>query len=320
MLGLLVFAVPIFFLIGPTLLGEARSLIVRQQLIWEIAPGLDHTLARVVPLGLHLFDLVSYATASFFLGPLIALRVELPTGPAYIASGPMQGVSGDVALGISRALLIALALVAFWVLRRAPADRRRLVLGLALLLSCAYAPVALWSLLVADAGREAWLLRGRLHYLGPMLVAMITCIVAAARPAGAGWTPHPRTLAIAGVAVALWVFWCAQTATRLERSLPVTLQPQDLVIEELHELVAKEPVGVDVYIRNRAFLKREGLARPLFPGWAGLFMLSFPEDRLDGRHVYFVEWRPRVLNYARDHPETRMARLLVKEVPDRPRR
>lgn len=319
-LGLLVFAVPVFFLMGPTLQGGRNPLGLSWELVWKGVPLLVGALAHVVLHGLpYLFCLVAYAAASFLLGPFIALEVQLPVGPASIAFGPLQRASGVIALGISQALFIMLVLIAYWLLRGASAERRRLVFGLTVLLLCSYVPVAMRALSAADEVRlHVMLLRGRLHYLGPMLVAMITGCVAGATPAGMYWRPRPRTLTIAGSALVLWIFWSSVSAARLEARLPVTLEPQDVVVERIRALAAKEPYGADVYIRNHAFLAKEGFVNPPFPGWAALFVITFPDNKLEGRRIYFVERRARALSYARRRPDSKLAKLLVDAKPDHP--
>ena len=49
----------------------------------------------------------------------------------------------------------------------------------------------------------------------------------------------------------------------------------------------------------------------LFPGRAGVFVVTHPSDMVDGRRVRFIERDPEVLTWFGERPETRLAHLLV---------
>ena len=54
----------------------------------------------------------------------------------------------------------------------------------------------------------------------------------------------------------------------------------------------------------------------LFPGRAGVFVITHPSDMVDGRRVRFIERDPEVLTWYTDRPETRLAHLLVNPVAE----
>jgi hypothetical protein len=66
-----------------------------------------------------------------------------------------------------------------------------------------------------------------------------------------------------------------------------------------------------VYIQNRPFAEiHSGLVKmTIFPGWAAVFVVFYPENRVDGRRVLFVERRPEVI--AAHSKGLRTAGLLV---------
>src|SRR6185436_8834394 len=84
-------------------------------------------------------------------------------------------------------------------------------------------------------------------------------------------------------------------------------------------LVAKEiesaPAGGDVYIQNTEaplFVLGPMLHQPEFPGLAGVFVLTYPTNVVQGRRIAFVERIPQVLTASKDPARNhRLAGLLV---------
>jgi hypothetical protein len=76
-----------------------------------------------------------------------------------------------------------------------------------------------------------------------------------------------------------------------------------------------EAPGHDVYIENAeapGYVLGPMLHEPEFPGLAGLFVLSYPGNVIDGRRVHFIERYPPVLLMSRDPARNhRLAGLLV---------
>jgi len=48
-----------------------------------------------------------------------------------------------------------------------------------------------------------------------------------------------------------------------------------------------------------------------FPGWAGVFMIAYPSNTVDGRRVYFGERDQEVLEALTRRTDTRISRLLI---------
>ena len=78
--------------------------------------------------------------------------------------------------------------------------------------------------------------------------------------------------------------------------------------------IEASPPGSDVYIENRTFVYVGVLLRKMtiFPGWAGIFTIFFPENTVGGRRVYFVS-EEAVIASARHGRRT--ASLLVASAP-----
>ena len=62
-----------------------------------------------------------------------------------------------------------------------------------------------------------------------------------------------------------------------------------------------------VYIPNRPFQSLGPIfvqRQDIFPGWAGVFVIFFPENTVDGKPVYFVTPDPRTLSAAQEGRRT----------------
>ena len=84
-------------------------------------------------------------------------------------------------------------------------------------------------------------------------------------------------------------------------------------IAGIHEAIEKT-AGDSVCISNRPFgaLVFGGMGGPeAFPGWAAAFVVAFPENVVDGKHVYFVEEDPEVRAFAAARTGHRIASLLT---------
>jgi hypothetical protein len=87
------------------------------------------------------------------------------------------------------------------------------------------------------------------------------------------------------------------------------------ILEQIRLAVAEVPPNRDVYIENRPFRAMGPIFihANAFPGWAGVFVIFFPDNVVDGRRVRFVEPRRRYFGVAK--LGRRSATLLVPSVP-----
>ena len=92
-------------------------------------------------------------------------------------------------------------------------------------------------------------------------------------------------------------------------------QETETTVAAIRTAIDSAAPGADVYIENRPFAAIGGMLQrrlDLFPGWAGVFVIFFPENVVDGRRVRFIS-APEVV--AATHHGVRTATLLVTEKP-----
>jgi hypothetical protein len=229
-----------------------------------------------------LIDLVAFGTGSLLLG--FWHRPQSMADPLVF---PSLAIAGG---------LVVLAFA------RARPQERRVLAAAVILVGGVYGVIA--------AGRGTGMMRAlgntpRYHYLGTAAVAVtLACAGSSLLRKGLGYAPA----AVYGVAMLLAYLRSdfvvdTHPASRAEVSFALTAMQQ---------AAEREPVGGTAYVLNRP-LHSVGILlfneTELFPGWAGLFTLVFPDDQAWGRTMRFA-----VANAAATPPEMpreRVARLLV---------
>jgi hypothetical protein len=148
----------------------------------------------------------------------------------------------------------------------------------------------------------------RYHYLGTMLLVVITCVCASAAasrtrlPAWLGRTLVGTLLATLAIVPFLRDWRMDDWSTQRRETAAV--------LGEIRQAALAQPRGHDVRIPNRPFAPVGMLVTPdAFPGWAAAFVIFFPDDTVEGRRVHFVVSTPEELAAARDGSRT--ADLLV---------
>lgn len=214
-------------------------------------------------------------------------------GPTHVA----------LAAGVGLMMLVALA-------SGAPRDRRA-ILACLLLGVGAYGIIALGRGMLG--GNQPWILASiatqiRYHYapLVPLVVAGCVAlhVLVPRLPARAG-----------GVVLAVWL---AALTAGLWHQPPVIDHYDDerRQVAMLHQVVAmrvaQSPASGPAYVPNRR-MNPVNIFTPMevFPGWAGLFIVYYPDDIVDGRTVRFIDPVPARVTAARARPGTRTAELLV---------
>jgi hypothetical protein len=172
---------------------------------------------------------------------------------------------------------------------RSDGQSRRRLLGLAVLVLAAYGAVAIGRTNVLRAVSYSlptaaeW---PRYHYLPLALLAILACAVLArlrARSARAG--------RLVLYVVALWM--AARGFVLVTRPLPIDHHAADRTATEaalgtVRAAVAATPPGGTARIENRPFPPMLPFPGVVFPGLAGVFVVYFPENAVDGRPVRFV--------------------------------
>ncbi len=223
---------------------------------------------------------------STWLPALMRLEAHLIGAGAAALLLDLTGAYGRSPLWVHAAAATLLA--ALVVTGSADPPMRRRIVALGLLVAAAYAAIAIGRTTLylalqipfARAARE-----GRYHYLPLAILTVLVCTALAglmSRVAGAA-----RAVAIlAGV----WLF--ARVAAAFVWPVPINLalnakEETAAMLAAIRQQAAATPAGETVVVRNRPF----GLTR-LFPqkmpGWAGAFVVFFPDNTVDGRPVRFL--------------------------------
>ena len=182
-------------------------------------------------------------------------------------------------------VFVAVLLVAGVVAADAAQRRRFLWLGVLLLASCATIAagratiIASWQVSIDRSA--AW---PRYHYL---LLALLTVLLSLALAALRARWPPARALATGGA-----IAWIAVRLVLLAVR-PHAIDHHDAeraetaaVLRTIGTAVAAAPPGNTVTIQNRPFIAAR-IGRS-FPGWAGVFVIHFPTNTVDGRPVRFI--------------------------------
>jgi hypothetical protein len=209
-------------------------------------------------------------------------------------------------------LLAFFLLAALVVMLRAPAPvRRQLAACFAFALGC-YGLIASGrvALFTADSGFVTT--QARYQYAGLAPLSVILCLLV--NHARLAWRLPSRT------ATGLFFVWLVVAGSGYARS-DFRIDHHDrarhqtrYVLDLIRSQVDATPIGQDVYIRNRPFAGLPGIV-PMtqFPGHAGVFVIFHPQNRVDGRPVYFTERRSEVV--AASRRGKRSAGLIVPYEP-----
>jgi hypothetical protein len=239
-------------------------------------------------------SLIGYASARFPFA-VLDLAPAFPTATSYVG---LVVFAGSI-----------LALV--W---RNPVARRPAAACLVLLLAV-YGIIAAGRVLFfeGEVGEAFVLTQGRYHYVGLMMVSILLSLVAARIGA---WLPVSS-----GLEVAAFCGWLGAIAAACIYAGP-TIDHHDgaraeveRVLAAIRRKVEEAPAGQPVYITNRPFEALPPFFFRIddFPGWAGVFVVFSPDNRVAGRQVYFMQRPPNVRERLR-HGK-RMSSLIVAPRP-----
>ena len=167
----------------------------------------------------------------------------------------------------------------------------------------------------------------RYYYVGALVTVLALCIAVAEaarhiRDRGlAAFDDRPVGRRLDAIATAVLVAWAsALMAVRLAYGPAINhhdaaRRETAAVVQQVRQAVAAAPPGADVYIENRPFRAMGPIFvhAAAFPGFAGVFVIFFPDNVVDGRRVYFVE--PEQRYFAPANGGRRSATLLVASAP-----
>ncbi len=260
--------------------------------------------------------LTGYGVATAVTGPLLALT----PGPAIrVADGLLAGTPIQDATPWIFTVAILVGLAILWLLLRADARARRSALALLLLLLATYLPIAHGRSWNTAADAALWS-RARYHYLAP---ALFWLALAPLLPRSAAFGPTARRAVATALAlfVALSAWWSYQMPLDavLTADMEESRQHLSRTRTRIDRRIDRTRPGGTAWLRNRSY--ELGLPHP-FPGWAAIFTIVYPENRVRGREVRFVEPDPERREWIYRGGGERMRELIVapEEVPEADRK
>jgi hypothetical protein len=232
--------------------------------------------SQILGLALHL---TGYGITALVSGPL-----HDPTHyPGFVGYGTVLGFVAVVAAGFVRG----------------PTLVRRQVLAFLLLTAGCYGMIALGrGVFFASEARLGLIRSERFQYMGQLALTVTFCTALA----GLGsW----RVLSERIKTISLLVWLVAVVLLELRIGTPIdhyaaARRETNLAVWTLRSAIESAPVN-DLYFENRPF-RGVGhlLASPtLFPGWAGIFTIFFPSNRVDGKQIHFIVDNDEAVSIAR---------------------
>lgn len=258
---------------------------------------------------------------SFLINLLRAMPAILGMTFHLFGYGTVRAVTGTMAWQFpyrsSAAIIIgagAVAVVLAAFVRGTPTARRHMTAAL-LLAAASYGIIATGRAPYFGGGSAGGRV-DRYHYVGLALLVLTLCIALGAL--AARLRPRARLRdGLLALAVAVLVVAWARAPYRINHRA-FAKEQLDQTLAAIDRSIDAVPPGQAVYISNSEFGAMGGAfihAKRIFPGWAGAFVIFYPENIVRGRRVYFVEPDPRVRAAMRGR---RTADLLVERIPGPP--
>lgn len=209
---------------------------------------------------------------------------------AYVCLGPLAsrtelGLSNEQFLTVSNfafpLFLVGLALAYV----RASSERRKWMIAMTLVACSIYAMIALGRYVLMNRMPLA-AATPRYHYVGTLAFATALCaVLPAARGVGrAAWVGLGLLLVSIGFASSADA-WLPDHYVKVGGK-----QEYRQTVRKIRSEVEAAPAGGTVLIKNRPFRSVHLLTgKERFPGWAGIYVITFPTDKLKGRTVRFLE-------------------------------
>ena len=260
--------------------------------------------------------MIAYGVSSLIFGPLMAF------GVGGVGVGPLRGVGARGVLLVSVGSLAVFAGWLIWTLSGSARARRDQVAALGVMVGLAYGTIAVgrWGMysLLGYSVHQVFTVP-RYHYIGPALVAVMLCLLLSEVRMGRlirGWK-------IPAMVLVVWMIATVGANRQAARRMVFTdASEQELEyareISNIREQIAGSPERSDVYIENTRlrFIRVWG-GTAVFPHKAALFVMTFPENRVGGRRVFFVERDRGAVKELRSRTDTRISGLIVspEEVP-----
>jgi hypothetical protein len=219
------------------------------------------------------------------------------------------GLMAFVLIGVFTVAVVATLIAAPWPVKR------RLLACIILSLGCYGIIVAGRAAFFAIAKNPQMFIRpARYHYAGPIPLAIALCIMLSYAE-----TLFPLRRAAKVALLGAWAGIAGLAYVLVGKPIDnhvAARRESAQVVATVQQTVAAAAPQQDVYIPNRPFRWVGPIfftRQDLFPGWAGIFVLFFPDNVVDGRRVYFVTTDQQALVAAREGQRTP---TLIVEPPE----
>ncbi len=298
----LAFPVAAFLLLPPS---PARKRAVTILVVLAIVvPALYFALTKITTI------VYNPRTAPLFFEPnpitnLLMLASLLDYGVAsVVASQVIPQLDYPTLLAHAITALFLIGLIATFVSAPAPV-RRQLLLCIVLLLGC-YGMIVLGrAAFFAAANRsQAFIRPGRYHYAPPIPAAIALCVMLAYLGSRVRLQPMIKNgLLAAWIVVALAAHFAF--ARPIDHHAAARRETNAVLEAVAHAIDAGTTQGI--YIPNRPFQSLGPIfvqRQDIFPGWAGVFVIFYPQNTVDGKPVYFVTPDPKVISAAQEGRRT----------------
>jgi hypothetical protein len=285
----LVFPIVAYLILPPS--GDRRRLVGALALLALLVPPLYSGAVRLYE---HLYgpskELFFMYAGPTMPGTVLQLLVHM-IGDGVVAllaepfAGPLDYPSA-VSYALAGALVVGLLVAA----PRLSTRERRLVLAAWLLCVACYFLIAIGRAPFCAQGPILPIARAaRYHYAATLAFALLIAVLLA-RIASAVHLPpvakNAAVLAFAGALVVCHLAW----GPRVDHH-DAARREAGAVVAAVQQAITAAAPGSDVYITNRPFASIGPMLiarQDLFPGWAGVFIIFFPDNVVDGRAVRFV--------------------------------
>lgn len=276
----------------------------------------------------------------FALTRLTTIIYQPRTAPLFLETNPVTNaimLAHIVACGIATLLvgqfapdlaypsLAAYAVIALFVAGLAaalwtapPPIKRRLLVCIILALGCYGIIVAGRASFFAAAGRpQAFIRPGRYHYAPPIPLAIALCLLLAYADKRFTLRPEAKTGLLLG-----YMFLIGLAYARFGKPINNHNQARretDGVLAAIRQAIDATPPGQNVYIEHRPFQSLGPIfvmRQDIFPGNAGVFVIFYPENVVDGKPVFFATTNSKLLSAAKEGHRT--ATLIVEPPPTAP--
>lgn len=257
------------------------------------------------------------AAANHWQNALWVALLMMAHGLTALLLGPLArhvdtGSPGEWALAAAVLAATGAAFVA------ATAEARRLMLACLVPFGVGYLAIAAGRVPFWPLFGTKLIAQAHYHYTAPVPIAILAALVLG--EVARRWQPGTTA---ARTVLALW--FAAFAAVQVVAGRPIDHHDRERALAErtlaqIAALARSQPVGADVFIENRLFAGVGPLViknPQTFPGIAGLFAVYHPDQRLEGRRIFFVEANARVRDHLRGRPFAGMLAAPGVVPPDR---